>query len=149
MHRRCAELARDGGLVDADHLIGPRDVAAGSEPGGATSTGCSSLAHGCGQQKSRLEDLDVLPAPDAADDDAEAWAAWGIPLIERLILSPDGTLRVGPPPLKDNGLPQVFSLAGQGIKGADAQVQQKNATSKRITENLPSRMHVTMFFNMM
>ena len=98
---------------------------------------------------SRLEDLDVLPAPDAADDDAEAWAAWGIPLIERLILSPDGTLRVGPPPLKDNGLPQVFSLAGQGIKGADAQVQQKNATSKRITENLPSRMHVTMFFNMM
>ena len=32
---------------------------------------------------------------------------------------------------------------------ADAQVQQKNATSKRITENLPSRMHVTMFFNMM
>ena len=40
--------------------------------------------------------------------------------------------------------PQVFSLAGQGIKGSDAQVPQKDCDSHVVKDNLPSRMHVTM-----
>ena len=56
----------------------------------------------------------MLAAPDAPDDDAKAWEEWGFPLIERLMITPTGELKVGPPPLKDNGLPQVGHDATHG-----------------------------------
>jgi hypothetical protein len=66
------------------------------------------------------------------------WQDWGGIVIERLILSPQGDLEVGPAKLMSNGLSKHFCLTGR-----DA-ASEEEARSKS-----PSRVHVTSWFTKM
>lgn len=98
----------------------------------------------------RLQDYDIEPPPEDSED-TDAWEKWSGLVIPRLELSLDGLLGVGRPPLRDNGLPMHFSLTGspstnlaldEGGPSSETPGAGSHAT-------VPSRMHVTLFFNHM
>ena len=89
----------------------------------------------------KISELDMDPPPTT--DNTREWVNWSKFLLPRLELTEDGFLRVGPPPLRENGLPQHFSLTGSH------DLDPTEANSKAADELVPSRMHVTLFFNHM
>jgi len=86
--------------------------------------------------QAKLDDLDIRPTPES--EDQSEWDAWSRLILPRLELTQDGFLRIGTPPIKDNGLPDEFTLTGSykgGKAGKPGQAQP------------PSRLHVTLFFD--
>jgi len=82
-------------------------------------------------------DLD-LKEPPSSTDTAE-WREWSRVLVPRLELTRDGSLKVGTPPLCENGLPADFSLVGSH------RLDSKATRLDKLEE--PSRLHVTLFFD--
>ena len=85
----------------------------------------------------KLLDLDIAAPPTG--DGEEEWADWSQQIIPRLVLGNDGFLKVGNPPLLANGLPARFSLTGSAGEGRG-----KGGGGQ---PPVPSRLHVTMFFD--
>jgi len=81
----------------------------------------------------KLEDLDVPKVPE--DRKADSWAQWSGLFIDRLQLSPQGDLFVGPAPLMKSGLSKGFCLTGRDVKSKEEALKRK-----------PSRVHVTRWF---
>lgn len=65
------------------------------------------------------------------------WEEWSAALIDRLMLSPQGDLVVGPSRLMENGLSRNFCLTGRDL------TSKEEAASKP-----PSRVHVRKWFDM-
>ena len=91
----------------------------------------------------KLEDLDVPKAPSInsnsvdyqEEENATEWARWSFPFINRLQLSMQGELFVGPARVLKTGLSQNFCLTGRDVKNQAEALKRK-----------PSRVHVSRWF---
>lgn len=64
------------------------------------------------------------------------WEEWGALVIDRLVLTPQGDLVVGPAKLQPNGLSKNFCLTGRDVH-----------TREEARKREPSRVHITSWFN--
>ena len=67
------------------------------------------------------------------------WEDWGTLVVERLVLSNQGDLEMGPAKLGTNGLSKEFCLTGRDCGNNREEARKKD----------PSRVHVTNWFNKM
>ena len=84
----------------------------------------------------RKAEEDLIVAQQEKEDEL-AWGRWSQLLIERLQLSGQGDLEVGPAKLGENGLSKGFCLTGRDV-----------ANREEGRKKDPSRVHVTAWFEM-
>ncbi len=83
-------------------------------------------------ESERQEKINKLEEQNHAD-----WQEWGTLMIDRLQLTPQGDLYVGPARILANGLSRNFCLTGRDQK-----------TREEARKCPPSRTHITLWFNM-
>jgi hypothetical protein len=98
------------------------------------------LSNSFGISESDRIDAELDAVRRAAEDKA-AWSSWSSILIQRLQLSGQGDLLVGPAKLMANGLSKNFCLTGTDTLGSG------KGKGKGV-DGEPSRVHITRFFGL-
>jgi len=91
--------------------------------------------------KFRLQELNLPQTPEVDAD----WDSWSRFLIERLFISEDRTLSIGPPKIQKNGLPKNFAFVDEESLGEMTRQKQAGIHNNQLAN--AGRLNIRMFFD--